>query len=100
MHESDAGEDKPLPVQQTRQPQPVRGMQEEAWAARARSLPHSVLEGHGGNRRRVPEAPRPGFDEARFTAGIVRFYEAVLREPIPEKMLRLLDEIGKQERKP
>ncbi|MGO9459258.1 MAG: hypothetical protein ACLP1W_03880 [Rhodomicrobium sp.] len=41
----------------------------------------------------------PGPDEARFTAGIVRFYEAVLKEPIPEKMLRLIDEIAKQERK-
>jgi hypothetical protein len=40
----------------------------------------------------------PVLDHARFTAGIISLYETVLSEPIPEKMLRLIEEIGKQER--
>ncbi len=42
--------------------------------------------------------PRTPLDRARFTAGVVRFYGAILKKPIPEKMLRLIDEIEKQER--
>jgi hypothetical protein len=44
----------------------------------------------------IADAP---FDEARFTAGVVELYEALLKEPIPEDMLRLVDQLGKQERK-
>ena len=41
----------------------------------------------------------PILDHARFAAGVISLYEAVLSEPIPERMLRLIEEIGKQERK-
>jgi hypothetical protein len=41
----------------------------------------------------------PALEHARFAAGIIGLYEAVLREPIPRRMLRLLEEIGQQERK-
>ncbi|MGO8952591.1 MAG: hypothetical protein ACLPWS_07340 [Rhodomicrobium sp.] len=101
MHECDEGKDKASqPTKQTQQQQPAQGTQDEGLALRAGSLPHSLLEGRKPKVREQPPGKRmPGPDEARFTAGIVRFYEAVLKEPIPEKMLRLIDEIAKQERK-
>ena len=37
------------------------------------------------------------FDEGRFTGGRCKLYEALLEEPIPEDMLRLVDQLGKQE---
>ena len=90
----DEGEEQsPQPAQQTQQPQPDQRMQNDGWPARAGSLPASVLDG-----KREP--PKAGTDDARFTAGVVRFYEAILKEPIPEKMLRLIEEIAMQERKP
>jgi len=100
MHECDDGDDKAShPTKQTQQPQPTLGAEDKGWGARADSLPHTLLE---GNEPKVleghPGEDIPGPDEARFTAGIVRFYEAVLKEPIPEKMLRLIDEIAKRER--
>jgi hypothetical protein len=50
-------------------------------------------------RRAKPPAKEAELDEARFTAGIVQLYETVLKEPIPEKMLRLIEEIAKRERR-
>jgi hypothetical protein len=41
----------------------------------------------------------PALDPARFTAGMIGLYEAVLSEPVPESMLRLIKEIEKQEQK-
>jgi hypothetical protein len=41
----------------------------------------------------------PDLDPARFTAGLIGLYEAVLSEPVPQRMLRLIEEIGRQERK-
>lgn len=101
MHDCDESEDKnPLPAQQTQQPQPPVGTQDGGWAARAASLAQGVF-GAENSEAAVSRGKEelPGLDEARFTAGIVRFYEAVLKEPVPEKMLRLVDEIAKQERK-
>jgi len=101
MNECDEGKDKaPLPAQQTQQPQPVFETESEGLAARRGSLSGNLLDGSTAKERESEDdAHTPGVDEARFTAGIVRFYEAVLKEPIPEKMLRLIDEIAKQERK-
>ncbi len=99
MHECDESEDKPaVPAQQQQQPQPVQAARDEGLAARAGSLAKGVLD----RGERTPEgneasAGRQPFDEARFNAGIVRFYEAVLKEPIPEKMLRLVSEIANRE---
>jgi hypothetical protein len=38
-------------------------------------------------------------DHARFTTGIIGLYEAVLSEPVPKRMRRLIEEIGMQEDK-
>ena len=99
MIESDEGSDKAsLPAQQTQQPQPAKAIQNDGWAARSGSL-GGVLEGAElRHPNRLASLPPGEADEARFTAGVVRFYEAVLKEPIPEKMLRLIEEIAKQER--
>jgi hypothetical protein len=40
----------------------------------------------------------PVLDHARFTAGIIGLYDAVLSEPTLEKMLCLIEEIRKQEK--
>jgi len=107
MGESGAKEGKaPVPIQQMQQPQPLQGAKDEGLSARAGSLSAGLLTG-GGKRSQAKEEGEEkeegerGFDEARFTAGIGRvheFYEAVLKEPIPEKMLRLIGEIAKRER--
>lgn len=39
---------------------------------------------------------RKPFDPARFSAGVVKLYEAVLKEPIPEEMMRLIAELDKK----
>ncbi len=101
MNECDEGEDEaPRPVQQTQQPQPVQGTQDEGWAAWAGSLTEGIAGStaiRGADNAQDDLAPN--LDHARFTAGVVRFYETILKEPIPEKMLRLIDEIEKQERR-
>jgi hypothetical protein len=76
---------------------------------RANDPEHATLSGPSSGEfvdREKPEHQRAGaksrtsiLDHARFTVGVVNLYEAVLSEPIPESMLRLIDEIGKQERK-
>ncbi len=90
-----------LPSQETKEKKRIgREQAPQGLAARARSLPAEVLEGRGGGKHRaIPPAEGGELDEARFTAGIVQFYEAVLKEPIPQKMLRLVEEIAKRERK-
>ena len=95
----DSDEDVLLPAQETQQHRTVQGSPHEGLAGRARSLPEEVLDGRRRRRRAGAAAAKGGLDEARFTAGIVRFYEAVLNEPIPEKMLSLIGEIAKRERK-
>lgn len=42
---------------------------------------------------------KEGFDFARFTSGVVGVYDAFLKEPIPEEMLRLVRELNRKERK-
>jgi hypothetical protein len=93
------GEKGRLPAQQAQQPQPVQIVSDEALGARAGSLT-GLLE---KKKNRKPDSlgreGEPKLDQARFTAGIVRFYEALLKEPIPEKMLRLIEEIAMREQK-
>jgi hypothetical protein len=100
MDECDADEaNATAPKQQLQQPQPARSAKDEGLSARAGSLPAGLLAGGGRNPpRKNMEEERKGFDEARCTAGIVRFYEAILKEPVPEKMLRLIGELAKRER--
>ncbi len=100
MNERDEGADKAsLPAQQAQQPQPAQGAQNEGWAARAGSLSGDFLDGSKLKAERAMDGRSAGVEDARFTAGVVSFYEAVLKEPIPEKMLRLIKEIAKQEQK-
>ena len=97
MGECDAsGEKAAHPIQQLPQPQPVQSAKDEGRSPRAGSLAGEMLT--AGKKPQGKEDGKEGVDEARFTAGIVRFYEALLREPIPEKMLRLIDEIARRER--
>jgi hypothetical protein len=78
-----------LPAQQAQQPQPASLSREE-------TLPREKFP----NKPETPDDSRsPEPDDARFTAGVVKLYEALLKEPIPEKMLRLVEELSKQERK-
>ncbi len=85
---------------QQQQPQHRHEGKEKSLKERAGSLDESVLDG-----KKVDIAPggdpeREGVpDHARFTAGIVSLYAAVLKEPIPDRMLRLIEELGKLERK-
>jgi hypothetical protein len=99
MAECDADEAKAsAPTQQLQQAGPLQSTKDEG--ARAGLLPAGMLSG-GGRKQRPGGEEKDGFDEARFTAGIGRFYEfyeSILKEPVPEKMLRLIDEIAKRER--
>ena len=88
-----------LPSEETQQHRKNGETAPQGLAARARSLPAEVLEERGGKRRAKPPAKGAELDEARFTAGIVQLYETVLKEPIPGKMLRLIEEIAKRERR-
>lgn len=60
--------------------------------------PLAIEEVHTPDKCQPPAGLKAGLDEARFTAGIVQFYEALLKEPVPEKMLRLVEQIAKRER--
>ena len=93
-----------LPPQGAYKQSTSQGTARQGLAARANSLPREVLEepanleataNKDGNNT---AAPGSTLDEARFTAGIVKFYEAVLNEPIPGNMLGLVEEIAKRER--
>jgi len=52
----------------------------------------------GGEAKNSNPIGGAAFDEGRFTAGIVQLSEAILKEPIPADMLRLVDQLGKRER--
>ncbi|SRR5258706_11804223 len=104
MKESNTGEDQPrLAAQQAQQPQRAAGGEIGGWSEQA--TPSASAE---NNETLTAETASPlavqdndskaPLDEARFTAGVVKLYEAVLKEPIPEEMLRLISQIGKQER--
>jgi hypothetical protein len=93
MKEGDKGEEKPrLPAQQ---PQPVHGGGDKGLPSpkglelmiNERALESSDAEDKG-----------IVFDHARLENGLGDFYAAVLKEPIPEKMLRLIEQLAKQER--
>jgi hypothetical protein len=100
MEASGESEEKVLlPTQETAQNRIIRDTAPQGLAARASSQPAEALNGEGAMLGAKPPAGRAALDEARFSAGIVRFYEAVLNEPVPERMLRLVDEIAKREPK-
>jgi hypothetical protein len=78
--------------------EPVEMMNGEGSGTRAGSQT-GLLGKKNKNPSGLAREGEPELDQARFTAGIVRFYEALLNEPIPEKMLRLIEEIAMRERK-
>jgi hypothetical protein len=112
MNERNKGEGKRrAPAQQAQQPQPSNALNDQFQSPRLPSENADKITGKAGkdqpthpdgsaggeakNMSPITDAP---FDEARFTAGVVELYEALLKEPIPEDMLRLVDQLGKQER--
>ncbi len=117
MDESNKSEgERRSPAQQAQQPQPTTAMNDhQLQKAQMHSVsekPRDVSEnankataatpkeGRGGESKSdCPEVGAAPFDEARFNAGVVKLYEALLKEPIPEEMLRLVEQLGKQERK-
>ena len=113
MNERNKGEEeRRAPAQQAQQPQPSKGLNDQVQSAHLLSkntdkITEKAGQGSaaapGRKRRRRSEKHESiadaAFDEGRFTAGVVKLYEALLKEPIPEDMLRLVDQLGKQERK-
>jgi hypothetical protein len=113
MNERNKGEgERRAPAQQAQQPQPSNALNDQFQSARL----HSENTDKIAEKADKAQPPRPGggadgeaenmgpiagaaFDESRFTAGVIELYEALLKEPIPEDMLRLVDQLGKQERK-
>ncbi len=94
-----------LPAQQAQQPQPPTNSQTEPRAPQQSPLPEKPskvakpLKTPDAEQNADASAVSAALDEARFTAGVVRLYETLLKEPIPEEMLRLVEKLGKQERK-
>ncbi len=100
---------RPLPAQQAQQPQPTTVLNDhkiqmpqmhsvsDISGRSSKDRPSSSDKGGGGEL--ISDGRDGGVDDARFTAGVVKLYEALLKEPVPEEMLRLIDQLGKQERK-
>jgi hypothetical protein len=106
------GEQRRAPAQQAQQPQPSKVLNDQIRSARLTSENTKKVNENAGKDQLLHTEGSAGddpksasfvagaaFDEGRFTAGVVRLYEALLKEPIPEDMLRLVDQLGKQERK-
>jgi hypothetical protein len=94
-----------LPPQDIQQQWNLQALSQPGLAARVHplpadvlGLPADVLGKEPGKCAAASTRAKTGLDDARFSAGIVEFYEAVLKEPVPEKMLRLVGEIAKRER--
>ena len=114
MNERDKSEgERHVPAQQAQQPQPSKSLNDHIQPRHADSVSEKTgkiseiscedrLPDSGGTVGSDPEIPSAAagaaLDDARFTAGVVKLYEALLKEPIPEEMLRLINQIGKQER--
>ncbi len=114
MNERDRSEgERRVPAQQAQQPQPSKALNDHVQSPHN----HTVLEKSdiisemagkdrlvnsrdiaGGGSQKADPAAGGALDEARFTAGVVKLYEALLKEPIPAEMLRLVGKLDKQER--
>jgi hypothetical protein len=113
MNERNKGEgERRAPAQQAQQPQPSEVLNDQFQSARlllentdkiTEKADKDQLLHPGGSAGGEAENSSPmagaAIDQGRFTAGVVKLYEALLKEPIPEDMLRLVDQLGKQERK-
>jgi hypothetical protein len=114
MNERDRSEGETrVSAQQAQQPQPSKALNDHIQSPHNRTVSDrpniiSEIEGKdqlldprdsaGGEPQKGVAAAGGALDEARFTAGVVKLYEALLKEPIPQEMLRLVDQLGKQER--
>jgi hypothetical protein len=114
MNERDRIEgEKRVPAQQAQQPQPSKALNDHIQSPLKRTGSEkpdiiselavkdqlvSPGESAGDEPQKADPAAGGAVDEARFTAGVVKLYEALLKEPIPQEMLRLVDQLGKQER--
>ena len=113
MNEGNKGEEERcVPAQQAQQAQPSKVLNDQFQSARLLSENTDKITekagreqllrlggGAGGEAKNSNPIAGAAFDEGRFTAGVVKLYEALLKEPIPEDMLRLVDQLGRQERK-
>jgi hypothetical protein len=111
MNERNKGEgERRAPAQQAQQPQPSKVLNDQVQPARllskntdkitekaGKDQPPHPGGGGGGEAKNMSPIADAAFDGGRFTAGVVKLYEALLKEPIPEDMLRLVDQLGKQE---
>ncbi len=106
MNESDMSEGKTrVPAHQAQQPQPAASLKDQTQKLQIRAASENPGKNRASGLGSGQSAPKSGdgssnhaIDDARFAAGVVKLYEALLKEPIPEEMLRLVNEIGKQER--
>ncbi len=99
MNECDEGEEKhDLPVPKGRET-PVAQTANQGAGSQMASLVENTNEVNILRNKKPETAVSPPSDDARFTAGVVDFYQHVLKEPFPESWLRLLDKINKQEPK-
>jgi len=90
--------DEKLLVQDPVETREQQGFSQQGLTPLVRSPPTNRLDRKRGKSQPFGPRMKASLDEARFTAGIVQFYEAVLSEPVPGKMLRLIEEIVKRER--
>ena len=97
------------PAQQAHQPQPSLALNDHDHSPKFAAAPNTqmvISKKANKERQATDESGDDGadgkdgaaLDDARFTAGVVKLYETLLKEPIPDEMLRLIDELGKQER--
>jgi hypothetical protein len=110
MEERDRSDgERRVPAQQAQQPQPSKALNDHIQPPRKHPVSEkpgiisemalvSPRDSTGSEPQKVDSAAGGALDEARFTAGVVKLYETLLKEPIPQEMLRLVDQLGKQER--
>ena len=97
MNEIRRGADKGwAPDQQVRKPQSVPGAEDAA--ATSAITENADRAGKSELLGEEEDKNNSLFDHARLENGIGGFYAKVLNEPIPEKMLQLIEQLAKQER--
>ena len=71
------------------------GSGKSAAPERENSSRQALAESAGGSETNSASQPGGGvLDDARFTLGVVKLYEALFNEPIPEDMLRLVEKLA------
>jgi hypothetical protein len=99
MRERDGGVCRAaLPTQRPQLWHPILTGRDQEPAMHSHAFPSVLIRVGQLNCQREQARKRgPVLDHTRFTAGIVGLYEAVLSEPLPLRMLRLIEQIGTQE---